>query len=275
VQPFDPTFLLFVPGDRTDRFAKAVGSAASGAIIDLEDAVAPEGKARARVATAAFLDASHDVSRVAVRINGAGTQWFDDDLDALHGVPLGAVVVPKAASAETLDTVASALGGAPIVAIIESSAGVVALEEIAANEHCAALAFGPYDLAADLGGTHEWDAMLPHRARLLVAARAFGRLAIDGPTAAFDDPALVAREAADAARLGYDGKLLIHPMQIEVARAAFRPSDEQLAHAQRVLAAAEHAMPAVLDGAMIDEPMLAAARRVVARGRSKQIRSLP
>jgi citrate lyase subunit beta / citryl-CoA lyase len=268
VSVFDPTFLLFVPGDRPDRFGKAIASPASGAILDLEDAVAPERKDSARSAVAAFLGASPDITRVAVRINAAGTPWFDDDLDALRALPLGAVVVPKTDGAETLDVVAATLRDVPLVALIETSAGVIGLEEIAAHEACTALAFGPYDLAADLGGTPSWAAMLPHRARMLVAARAFGRFAIDGPTATFADASVVSADAADAAALGYDGKMLIHPAQIEPARAAFRPNDEQLERARRIIAAAEHAMPAVVDGAMVDEPMLAAARRVVARGGS-------
>jgi citrate lyase subunit beta/citryl-CoA lyase len=268
VGAFDPTFLLFVPGDRPDRFGKAVASQATGAILDLEDAVAPERKDSARSAVAAFLSASPDVTRVAVRVNAAGTPWFDDDLDALRALPLGAVVVPKADGAETLDAIATTLRDVPIVALIESSFGVIAAEEIAAHEACIALAFGPYDLAADLGGTPEWNAMLPHRARMLVAARAFGRLAVDGPTATFADADVVANDAADAARLGYDGKMLIHPAQIDAARGAFRPTDDQLERARRIIAAAEHAMPAVVDGAMVDEPMLAAARRIVARATS-------
>jgi citrate lyase subunit beta / citryl-CoA lyase len=265
VSGFDPSFLLFVPGDRPDRFERALLSAASGAILDLEDAVAAERKERARADVAAFLRAAPDAGRIAVRINGAGTPWFEGDLAMLRGRAIGALVLPKAESPETIDRVQRVLGHSAIVAIVESARGLVAVEAVAAHPLCIALAFGPYDLASDLGGVAEWDEMLPHRARVLVAARAFGRAAIDGPAGALRDRARILDEARRAARLGYDGKLLVHPEQIDPARSAFRPTSEEVARAQRVLAAALHAMPAVVDGAMVDEPMLVAARRTLAR----------
>jgi citrate lyase subunit beta/citryl-CoA lyase len=107
--------------------------------------------------------------------------------------------------------------------------------------------------------------MHPHRAHVAVAARAAGVVALDGPSAGFDDPALVEDDARYARSLGFEGKLLIHPAQIAPARRGFAPSVAELERAERVVAAAEAAMPAVLDGAMIDAPMLAAARRTIAR----------
>ncbi len=101
-----------------------------------------------------------------------------------------------------------------------------------------ALAFGPYDLAAELGGESDADVMLPHRARMLVAARAAGRWAIDGPSREYGDPAIPARDALHARRLGYDGKLLIHPAQLAPVRAAFTPSADEVAYARRIVDAA-------------------------------------
>jgi citrate lyase subunit beta/citryl-CoA lyase len=261
----DPSFLLFVPGDRPDRFEKAARSAASGAILDLEDAVAPAKKDAARVATARYLSQTAGDPRVVVRINALGTPWFADDCAMVAAARIPALLVPKAGAPGDLDAVIARCGEIAIVALIESAAGVVNAAAIAKHPACAALAFGPYDLAADLGGSDDRVSMHPHRAHVAVAARAAGVLALDGPSAGFDDPARVEDDARYARRLGFEGKLLIHPAQIAPARSGFAPGAEEIARAERIVAAAEAAMPAVLDGAMIDAPMLAAARRTIAR----------
>ncbi len=262
---FDPSFLLFVPGDRPDRFEKAARSAASGAILDLEDAVAPANKAAARNTVARYLSQTAGDPRVAVRINAPGTPWFAEDCALVAAARVPAVLVPKVRDAGDLDVVRERTGAPAIVALIESAAGIVNAAAIAAHPACIALAFGPYDLAADLGGDDDRITLHPHRASVAVAARAGGTLALDGPAAALDDPALVEDEARYARSLGYEGKLLIHPAQIAPARAGFAPGEAELARARRIVAAAEAAMPAVLDGAMVDAPMLAAARRLIAR----------
>jgi citrate lyase subunit beta/citryl-CoA lyase len=264
---FDPSFPLFVPGDRPDRFARALASGASGAILDLEDAVAPDRKAFARDAVATFVVACAPDASFAVRINAVGSPWFADDLAMTQRCGVRAVMLPKVAGTDVLDMVEGALGAVEITALIESAAGVLHAAAIAAHARTRALAFGPYDLAADLGSTSDWATMLPHRAHVLVAARAHGRMVIDGPTSTFADLAPVARDASLAAALGYDGKLAIHPAQIEPSIHAFRPSDDAITYARRIIAAAEHAMPAVVDGAMIDAPMLASAHRLLRRVR--------
>lgn len=262
----DPSLLLFVPGDRPDRFAKALATAATGIILDLEDAVALERKPRARDAVRSFLDVTTDLARVCVRINPADTADGRDDLAMLAvGPHAAAVTIPKVASAGDLAQVTRAVGEMPQIALIESARGVANCETIAASPHVVALAFGPYDLAAELGGESDADIMLPHRARLLVAARAAGRFAIDGPSREYGDPTIPARDATHAHRLGYDGKLLIHPAQLAPVRGAFMPSAEQLAYARRIVEAAAHRSPAVLDGTMIDTPILVAAQRIVRR----------
>jgi citrate lyase subunit beta/citryl-CoA lyase len=263
---FDPMLLLFVPGDRPDRFARALASGATGAILDIEDAVAPERKGEARAAVRAFLDGAPDRSRVAVRINPPTGDEGRRDLAMLTGAPPpAAVLVPKAEDPVQLAAIAAALGEVALITLIETARGVARCEEIAAVDGVLALAFGPYDLAAELGGESERDVMLPYRARLLIAARASGRWAIDGPSREYGDPAIPAADAQHARRLGFDGKLLIHPAQLAPVRAAFIPSADELAAAQRIVAAAERGSPAVLDGTMIDAPIVTAALRVVRR----------
>jgi citrate lyase subunit beta/citryl-CoA lyase len=266
---FDPSLLLFVPGDRPDRFLKALAGGASGAILDCEDAVAPDRKDVARAAVREFLSTQADLSRVAVRINPADTPAGRADLAMLAEVPApAALVVPKSNDAAALASVGALVPGRPIIALIETARGLAACEQIAAAPNVIALAFGPYDLAAELGGETARDVMLPHRARMLVAARASLRWALDGPSREYGDPTIPADDAEHARRLGYDGKLLIHPAQIAPVRAAFTPSPDELAYAKRIVAAAERGSPAVLDGTMIDAPIVTAALRTVRRAGS-------
>jgi citrate lyase subunit beta/citryl-CoA lyase len=263
---FDPSLLLFVPADRPDRYAGAVASEASGAIIDLEDAVAPQRKEFAREAVRGFLVSHGDLSRIAVRINSVQTSEGRADLAMLAHAPRpAAVVVPKVGGTGELAEVSEAIGAVPQIALVETALGLARCEAIAEARHVLALAFGQYDLAAELGGDVEIDVMLPHRARMLVAARAAQRWAIDGPSREYADPAIATRDALHARRLGYDGKLLIHPAQIAPVRAAFAPSADDVAQARRIVAAAEHSSPAVLDGAMIDAPIVTAAQRILQR----------
>jgi len=263
----DPSLLLFVPGDRPDRYVKALDAVgASGGILDLEDAVAPDRKAFARDQVHAFLDAHEDVRRVAVRINPPDGADGRGDLAMLASARRpAAVVVPKVADPGDLAHVTAAIGEVPQIALIETAEGIVHCERIAAAPNVLALAFGPYDLSAALGSEPDFDVMLPHRARLLVAARAAGRWAIDGPSREYGDPEIPRRDAAAARRMGYDGKLLIHPAQLGPVRAAFAPSDDEIAYALRIVDAAARSSPAVLDGTMIDAPIITSAERVLRR----------
>ncbi len=264
--PFDPSLLLFVPADRSARFGKALASGATGAILDLEDAVSPERRAYAREQVRAFLDAHDDLANVAVRVNPPDTPDGRADLAMVAGARrAAAVVIPKVGGARDCARVGDVVGDLAQIVIIESARGVAHCETIAEAPHVLALAFGPYDLAAELGGVTDNDVMLPHRARVLVAARAAGRWAIDGPSREYGDPAIPARDADHARRLGYDGKLLIHPAQIAPVRAAFAPSDDDVAYARRIVEAAQRSNPAVLDGTMIDPPIIIAAERVLRR----------
>ncbi len=264
--PLDPSLLLFVPADRPERFGKALASGATGAILDLEDAVSPERKEYAREQVRAFLDAHDDLSRVCVRVNSSVTPEGRADLAMLAGArAAAAVVVPKVAHARDCARVSDAVGAMPQIVLIESASGVARCESIAEAANVFALAFGPYDLAAELGGSSDPDVMDVHRARMLVAARAAQRWAIDGPAREYGDAAIPARDAERARRLGYDGKLLIHPSQIGPVRDAFAPSGDELAYARRIVDAAQRSNPAVLDGTMIDPPIVTAAERIIAR----------
>ncbi|HEY4441311.1 MAG TPA: aldolase/citrate lyase family protein, partial [Candidatus Elarobacter sp.] len=158
--PFDPSLLLFVPADRPDRFGKALASDASGAILDLEDAVSPDRKAFARDQVRAFLNTQDDLDRVAIRINPAETPDGHADLEMLATVPRpAALVVPKVSRTGDVLRITAAVGDVPLIPIIETAGGVVRCVEIAETDEVLALAFGPYDLAAELGGESTEDVM--------------------------------------------------------------------------------------------------------------------
>jgi citrate lyase subunit beta/citryl-CoA lyase len=260
---------LFVPATRPERFAKAAASGADRIIVDLEDAVAPEAKHEARRGlTASALPTSVPVY---LRINGTGTEWFDDDLAAAVALPLAGVVVPKAESAPHLSAIAARLPpGRPVLAIIETAAGVEQALDVARAPGIERLAFGAVDFQLDLGGRDGEAIHLAYaRSRILIASRVAGIAApIDAVSLALDDDAAVAREADHARRFGFAGKLCIHPRQIASVHGAFDPSDEEVAWARGLLEAVE-ALPAEARGAfsyrgtMVDRPVVERAKQIL------------
>ncbi len=250
---------LFVPANRPDRFAKAAASGADAVILDLEDAVAPADKDMAR----ASLDAGFTDLPVIVRINAKGTPWHQADLAALRGRGFAAVMLPKAECPKAVAEVIAALPDLPLIALIESAAGLAQARAIAAVPGVAQLAFGSVDFCADLGSAHLREVLLPARFELVLASRLAGLSApIDGVTVQLDHLEVSAADAAHARDLGMGGKLCIHPGQIATIRGAFAPSREDLDWARRVLASGEGAVS--VDGAMVDEPVRMRARRLLA-----------
>ena len=266
--------VLFSPGDRPDMCRKAPSTGADTVVFDLEDAVAPSRKAEARAAVADLLaDESFDPGvEVAVRV-GADPAT---DLDALADAGrLDAVMVPKA-DAETVSRVAEALDARglsiPILALIETATGVLDAREVAATPAVDALCFGAEDLAADLGATRtdEGTEVLYARERVVVAARAGGVEAVDTVYTALDDHEGLREETRFAATLGYDGKMVVHPGQVAVVHDALAPDPDEVAWAERVLAAREDADREgrgvfEVDGEMIDAPLIARAERILDR----------
>ncbi len=255
--------LLFVPSSRPDRFDKALAAGADAVILDLEDAVAPDDKDRARSAVAAWL--APDRSAV-VRINGAGTPWFRDDL-ALCGRPgVSAVMLPKTERAA--DVAALRAAGAPgVVALLESAAGFAAIDAIAGAAGVLRLAFGSLDIQLDLGMRDaREDELLYFRSRVVLASRLAGlQPPIDSVSTAIDDAEQLREDAQRARRLGFGGKLCIHPRQVEGVNRHFAPTEAERAWARRVLEAADASGGAAvaLDGRMIDTPVILRARAIL------------
>jgi citrate lyase subunit beta / citryl-CoA lyase len=266
-----PRSYLFVPGDRPERFAKALASAADAVVLDLEDAVAPAAKAAARQSVAEFLArAGAQAARCVVRINDEASAGFADDLALLKGCAVVAVMCPKAERVETLQQLHAALPDAGLLALIESARGVRAADVLAAAPGVQRLVFGTLDYALDmdLQGPAAMTLGLDHAAaRIALASRAAGLPGpVAGVTPALDDEALLRADIERARAFGFAAKLCIHPRQVAVLHAALAPSDDELAWAHRVLQAAEGAHGAVqLDGRMIDRPVIEKARRVLQR----------
>jgi citrate lyase subunit beta/citryl-CoA lyase len=272
--------VLFSPGDQPDLLRKAPDAGADTVVFDLEDAVAPERKADARRDVATVLtDASFDPScEVCVRVN-ADVSTAAADLDAvLEGDPrLDAVMVPKAESATDVRTIADLLaehGAAlPVIALCESARGVLHAEDIAATPAVDAVAFGAEDLAADVGATRtEGSEEVSHaRQHVVLAAAAADVDAIDTVFTDIEATDRLAEETGVAVQLGYDGKMAIHPAQVDVINEAFTPDPETVEWAERVLEAREAADGRGVfrvDGEMIDAPLVARAERVMERYRA-------
>lgn len=277
---------LFLPGTRPELFAKGAASAADGLSFDLEDSVAPERKAEARVQVAAALRdlAARPAGKLAiVRVNAPGTAYFTADVAALAGPGLDVINLPMVESAAMVrDAVAEieraedAAGAAPcaILANIETPRGLRLAAEIAcAHPRVVGLQIGYGDLFEPFGvARDEESALQAVRLAVRLAAAEAGIPAFDGALAAIASPERCRAEAAAARRLGFAGKSCIHPSQIAVVNEAFQPSEAEIAHAARVLAAAEAAEARgigayTVDGQMVDAPFIASARALMALAR--------
>ncbi|WP_029432298.1 CoA ester lyase [Blastococcus sp. URHD0036] len=254
---------LFCPADRPDRWAKAA-AVADVVIVDLEDAVAPAGKAAARDAVRA---GGFDPERTVLRINAAGTPDHDADLALLAGTPLRRVMLAKAEDPAAL----AALDAFEVLALVESPLGVERVGELAAVAHVVGVMWGADDLVAGLGGLSSRhadgryrDVARHARSRALVAAKAHGRLAIDAVHMDIADVEGLRAECEDAVAVGFDATVAIHPSQVEVIRGAYRPDDERVAWAGRLLeAVGDDRGVTTFEGRMVDGPIFRQAERVL------------
>ena len=260
-----PRSYLFVPGNRPERFDKALASAADAVIVDLEDAVPPDQKDAARHSVSAWLSAARPV---VVRINAADTPWHRDDLAVCRQPGVAAVMVAKAERAEALAALAL---GVPLMPLIESAAGFDQLRAIASVAGVQRLAFGAIDFQLDLNMRANFDELIYFRSQLVLASRLAGIASpIDSPSVAIDDAAEVELDAQRARRLGFGAKLCIHPRQLMAVNRSFSPTEAEAAWARQVLAIAESSGGAAvaLDGKMIDKPVILRAQAILAELRS-------
>jgi citrate lyase beta subunit len=255
---------LFCPASRPERLEKAVATGADAVIADLEDGVAPADKDAARGHAVAWLTADRTAGVIrCVRVNPLATEAGRRDVAALadSGAAPDYVIVPKAERLEELEPLA-----APILPLIETARGLSAAEALAAHPRVAGLVLGGADLAADLGAEMSWEPLLYARSRLVHAAATAGVAVVDVPCLTLDDAAAVADETARVRRLGFTGKLAVHPSQVVPINAAFTPTAAELDRARRIVAAVAAAGGgvAVVDGKMVDAPVVRSAERALA-----------
>jgi citrate lyase subunit beta / citryl-CoA lyase len=256
---------LYVPGDRPDRFDKAVATGADLVILDLEDAVADDRKSHARDVVTAWLVGAHVDCVLQVRVNANNA----DDLAALTGLTGFEVRLPKVESPSQIDQVAAALPDVPITALVESAFGVEHATDLASHPAVTRLGLGESDLASELGT--RTDTVLDHaRVRLLYAARAAGLPAPMLSTyPAIRDLAGLRADTERGRDLGWVGRVAIHPSQLPVIAEVFLPSAEERRWAKEVLAAGAKGVSTLPSGEMVDPAMLGRARAIISRLETK------
>jgi citrate lyase subunit beta/citryl-CoA lyase len=262
---------LFVPGTRPDRFVKALDSGASSVILDLEDAVAAEDKEAARnaIQTAWPGFTPEQKKRLIIRSNSPGSQFYSADLILAQKLDLACLLIPKSESADEMNGAALVLPNTAIIPMIETAVGLDHLREIANANQVIRLALGNLDLQADLGMVCDLQETELQTARYqIVLASRVAQIAppIDGVTPSTDDVVRIQDDAERAKRMGFGGKLCIHPKQVGIVKAAFMPSEDELAWAKRVIEAdkASKGGAVKLDGRMIDRPVVLLAQRTIA-----------
>lgn len=271
--PFVPRSYLFVPGNRPDRYAKALAAGADAVIVDLEDAVPPKDKQSARAALAAWLSPEHPVL---IRVNGAESQWFREDLPLCKMPGVAGVLLPKAENAEDIRALTEhSAPSTPILPLIETARGFWNAHALAQVPKVRRFVFGSIDFQLDLGIQGEEEELLHFRSQLVLVSRIAGlEPPVDGVTTAIDDAERIRGDALRARRLGFGAKLCIHPRQVSVVNECFEPTAEEENWATRVVEAAEavHGAAVSVDGKMVDRPVIARAEAILSRIRQRSRR---
>ncbi len=265
--------VLYIPGSKERALEKARTLPVDAIIFDLEDAVAADEKGNARETLKSALAAGGYGARVKiVRINGLDTEWGRADAEALRDMNADVVLLPKVNSAADVDALAAITGDLPIWAMMETPRGMLNASEIAAHPLMAGFVMGTNDLAKELQTRFRAD-RLPLMTSLglcLLAAKAEGLIIIDGVYNAFKDDEGLANECAQGRDMGFDGKTLIHPAQIDITNAAFAPSESEIDLARRQIAAFEEVEAlgqgvAVVDGKIVENLHVVTAREILAK----------
>jgi len=264
---------LYIPGSKERALEKAKGLACDAILFDLEDAVAPDEKENARALLKTTLAAGGYGNRAKiVRVNGFDTQWGRDDVAAFVGMDIDGILLPKVESAAMVDALAQAIPDVPLWAMMETPLGMINAAEIAAHPRMAGFVMGTNDLAKELNTRFRAD-RLPMMGGLhlcLIAAKAYGIVALDGVYNAFKDEEGLKFECDQGRDMGFDGKTLIHPAQLDVANTAFAPTDAEIDLAKRQIEAFEAAEAAgegvaVVDGKIVENLHIVTARATLAK----------
>ncbi len=262
---------LYIPGSKPRALEKARDLPVDVILFDLEDAVTPDAKIDARVTltTALAGEDSYAPRMRVVRINGLDTAWGADDAKAISAMNCDAVLLPKVASPAHVDTFANLMPDTPLWAMMETPEGILNAASIAAHPQIAGLVMGTNDLAKDLT-TRRRAALTTALQMSVLAARAAGVVVLDGVYNAFKDEDGLRAECQEGRDLGFDGKTLIHPAQVEIANAAFAPTQAELDLARRQIDAFAQAEAAgqgvaVVDGRIVENLHIQSARATLAK----------
>lgn len=261
---------LYIPGSKPRALDKARTLACDVILFDLEDAVTPDAKVAARDTLAEALSQGGYGQRMRlVRINGLDTEWGEDDARAAARMKCDGVLVPKVSSVADLDAVVDLMPDLPLWAMMETPLGILNARSIAAHPRLQGFVIGTNDLAKDLG-TRTRAALSMSLQHCLLAARAAGIIAIDGVFNAYKDDEGLRAECEDGRDLGFDGKSLIHPAQLDIANACFGPTTDEIDLARRQIAAFDAAVAdgqgvAVVDGRIVENLHIVTARATLAK----------
>ena len=263
-----PRSYLFVPGDRPDRFDKALATGADMVILDLEDAVAPAQKPQASEAVAGWLTPEHSIC---LRINGPDTDWFEDDLKLASATGVVAIMVPKIETTEQIKRVVSGVQGKiPVLPFIETAAGYWNIQEIAGTSGVQRLVFGTLDFLMDMGMSAQGDELNSVRLQMVLVSRLADLAApVEGVTQDIENTNILRADSLRARSLGFGGKLCIHPAQVNLVNDCFSHTEAEIAWARKVVAAAVQSNGAVvvIEGKMIDKPVIERARLILGQTR--------
>ncbi len=268
--------VLYIPGSNARALEKAKTLPVDAIIFDLEDAVAPDQKtnARAQLKTA-LAEGGYGQRCCLVRVNGLNTNWGQDDIQAFAGASIDGILIPKVDSAAQLDEISALCPELPLWAMMETPRGILNAAEIADHPRLAGFILGTNDLAKDLNCRNRADRepLLTSLQMCLLAARAAGIACVDGVYNAFKDTDGLRVECEQGRDMGFDGKTLIHPAQVEIANGAFGPGEEAVELAQRQIDAFEAARAsgkgvAVVDGQIVENLHIETAQAILAQHRA-------
>lgn len=260
--------LLFVPGNRPGRWESALDSGADAVCVDLEDAVKEADKPAARQELYATLkNFNRERVSVIVRVNGSGTDWHDEDVQGLESLHQTVGVMLPKASLDGLQQLLSRVQNRKVIALLEDADAIEDAYRLAQLDGVSGLMIGGADLSMQLGAKLGWDTLLYARSRLLMAAASANRMAIDVPCLNLKDAEVVFQETDRVAALGFSCKAAVHPAQIEPIHRALTPDEDEVVQARAMLEAFASAVGDAVEynGIMLDAPVLANARRVLAR----------
>lgn len=257
-----PRSYLFVPGDRPERFSKAVRSGAHVIVLDLEDAVGSNNKLQARDTVSDWLTNGH---KAMVRINGIDTSWYEEDIAMVSQHKTASIMLPKADAYSARHT-SEVLPGYQLIALLETVEAYINLTELMQVPHLYRVAFGSIDFSTESGILDSNEAMTAIRTQIALMSRFANLLPpIDGVSLELKDHSIITQDALRSRELGFGGKLCVHPFQVDPVNAAWQPTEDEKKWAKKILEALESNNGGVIavDGQMVDKPVFERAKQIL------------